>query len=493
MNLLFTSVGRRSYLIQYFKEALNGEGIIHAANSEPHSPAFEYADRNVVTPIIYDKSYIQFMLDYCLFNNIDALIPLFDIDLPILSTNRHLFENIGVRLILSGEEAIGICNDKWHTYNFCRENNIAVPKTYLSLEDALCDVAQGKISFPVIIKPRWGMGSIAVFEADDESELRVLYRKAQKKIISSYLKYETHNRLDKGVLIQEKLNGQEYGMDVINDLNGRYQNTIVKKKYSMRSGETDCAETVDNIILKNLGCILSQRLKHIAILDVDLFMVGDTPYLLEMNARFGGGYPFSHLAGVNLPLAIIKWLNNEQISKTILHENFGIVSHKNLNVIQISSHGKCYLGDKYNVKIVKSQYDISNLLLKFNNYFYPTLLDKIENLDNYVNKLQNNAIVLRITDVNDNIRAFASFYANDTMNYIAYLTIIAVDESVQRHGIGKLLLTKVEEISRTNGMKYVKLSTHNFNTTAIAFYGKNGYTVSEYLVDGNIYMIKKLV
>ena len=335
MNLLFTSVGRRSYLIRYFKEALGENGVIHAANSEQHSPAFNFADRHVVTPIIYDNSYIQFLLDYCRLNHIDALIPLFDIDLPVLARARQLFENIGVRLILSSQDVIEICNDKWLTYKFCLDNNILTPKTYLSPDGALYDIEHEKISFPLIIKPRWGMGSIGVFEADDEYELWVLYRKAQKIIMSSYLKYETQNKLDEGVLIQVKLQGQEYGMDVMNDLKGCYQNTIVKKKYSMRSGETDCAETVDSIILKSLGYKLSHLLKHIANLDVDLFMAGDTPYLLEMNARFGGGYPFSHIAGVDLPLAIVKWLNNEQISKTILQESFGVISHKNQSTIQI--------------------------------------------------------------------------------------------------------------------------------------------------------------
>ena len=47
-------------------------------------------------------------------------------------------------------------------------------------------------------------------------------------------------------------------------------------------------------------------------LDMDLFVEKNEIYLLEMNARFGGGYPFSHLAGVNLPKAIIKWINKEK-------------------------------------------------------------------------------------------------------------------------------------------------------------------------------------
>ena len=81
---------------------------------------------------------------------------------------------------------------------------------------------------------------------------------------------------------------------------------IVKRKLAMRAGETDCAETIENESLNNLGEIIGKTLRHISNLDMDVFLVDGTPYILEMNARFGGGYPFSHLAGVTLPLAIIK-------------------------------------------------------------------------------------------------------------------------------------------------------------------------------------------
>ncbi|WP_270855274.1 ATP-grasp domain-containing protein [Longibaculum muris] len=65
MNILFTSVGRRTYLVNYFKEALNGEGKIFVANSDVNSPAFLAADECVVSPLIYDDNYISFLLEYC--------------------------------------------------------------------------------------------------------------------------------------------------------------------------------------------------------------------------------------------------------------------------------------------------------------------------------------------------------------------------------------------------------------------------------------------
>ena len=67
------------------------------------------------------------------------------------------------------------------------------------------------------------------------------------------MKFESRENFNESVLIQRKLKGQEYGLDVINDLNTKYQNTIPKIKYAMRSGETDCAETVESDLLKSIG------------------------------------------------------------------------------------------------------------------------------------------------------------------------------------------------------------------------------------------------
>ncbi|MBO1912239.1 ATP-grasp domain-containing protein, partial [Microvirga sp. 3-52] len=165
------------------------------------------------------------------------------------------------------------------------------PETFLSVNDALEALRKNVVSFPLIIKPRWGMGSISIFEVENRNELEVLFNKTKRNILSTYLSFESQQNIENCVVIQEKLKGQEYGLDVINDLNGNYKVTCIKKKIAMRSGETDRAETITDSRLSRMGEKLSNQLKHIGNLDVDAFIVNEIPYVLEMNARFGGGYP----------------------------------------------------------------------------------------------------------------------------------------------------------------------------------------------------------
>ena len=327
MNILITSVGRRRYLVDYFKEALNGKGSIHVMNSSEFTPAFLNADCAVKSPLIYDNDYIPFLLEYCSKNRIDALLSLFDVDLPVLAANRDKFIEVGTRLIVSDKKVVDICNDKWKTFQFLRENCFNTPMTWIDWKS----LPKGKVNYPLVIKPRWGLGSLSMFEAENETEVEMLYTKAARAVIKSpMLKYEAAQEPERCVILQEKLPGQEYGLDVINDLDGNYQCTIAKKKLAMRAGETDCAKVVDIPVLKELGKRLSGALKHIGNLDVDVFLSEGQAYVLEMNARFGGGYPFSHLAGVNLPKAIVKWLRGETDCTELLSEQVGVLGYKDM-------------------------------------------------------------------------------------------------------------------------------------------------------------------
>jgi len=178
------------------------------------------------------------------------------------------------------------------------------------------------------------MGSIALLEAENEAELRLFYQKARKIIRRTYLATESQRDPEKDVLIQEKLHGQEYGLDVINDLEGNYVTTFVKKKIAMRSGETDGAITVDCPQLRQLGKQLAKGLCHVGNLDVDVFVNDRGAHVLELNPRFGGGYPFSHLAGANIPAAIVAWLRCIPADPTWFEISYNVTGYKGLTIIR---------------------------------------------------------------------------------------------------------------------------------------------------------------
>lgn len=334
MNILFTCAGRRTYLLKYFRDNLNPEDLIIATDMQLSAPALQVADIKIQVPAVYDPKYVDITLDICKNNHVDALLSLNDLELPILAVNKARFEEIGVKVIVSDPSVIDIAFDKYKTALWVESLGLNAPKTYVRLGDVKKALAEGEIAFPLFMKPRWGSGSIGLETIDDMEELEIYYHLLMKKIKKTIL--ATASVGDEYIMIQEKLTGKEYGLDVMNDLAGRNVGVSVKQKLAMRAGETDKAITVDIPEVYEIGRKIGENLKHIGNLDVDIMQRSNGDYcVLELNPRFGGGFPFSYEAGVNLPRAIIQWVNGEHVDPAILVPEIGRMFAKNDYLMEI--------------------------------------------------------------------------------------------------------------------------------------------------------------
>lgn len=334
MNILFTCAGRRTYLLKYFKENLSEGDIVVATDMQLSAPALQMADVKIQVPAVYDPSYIDVTLDICKKYNINALLCLNDLELPILAENKAKFEPLGVNVIVSDPAVIDIAFDKYRTAQWVESIGLNAPKTYVRLEDTKKALSAGEITFPLFMKPRWGSGSIGLETIDDMEELDIYYHLLMKKIKNTIL--ATASVGDEYIMIQEKLTGKEFGLDVMNDLQGNNVGVSVKQKLAMRAGETDKAITVDIPEVYEMGKKIGENLKHIGNLDVDIMQRANGDYcVLELNPRFGGGYPFSYEAGVNMPKAIIQWVKGEKVDAAILKPEIGRKFAKNDYLVSV--------------------------------------------------------------------------------------------------------------------------------------------------------------
>ena len=334
MNILFTCAGRRTYLLKYFKENLSEGDLVFATDMQLTAPALQAADVKLQVPAVYDPEYVNITLNICKEYKIDALISLNDLELPILAENKEHFEAIGTKVIVSDPKVIDIAFDKYKTAQWVESLGLAAPKTYVCLEDVKKALAEGEIEFPLFMKPRWGSGSIGLESIADMEELNIYYNLQMKKIKKTIL--ATASVGNEYIMIQEKLTGNEFGLDIMNDLNGKNVAVSVKQKLAMRAGETDKAVTVDLPEVREMGRKIGEALGHIGNLDVDIMQRADGAYcVLELNPRFGGGYPFSYEAGVNMPKAIIQWVKGEEVDPAILQPEYGRMFAKNDYLMEI--------------------------------------------------------------------------------------------------------------------------------------------------------------
>lgn len=285
-------------------------------------------------PAVYDPEYVDITLQICKEQKIDALLCLNDLELPILAENKARFEEIGVKVIVSDPSVIDIAFDKYKTAQWVESLGLKAPKTYVRLADVKKALAEGEIDFPLFMKPRWGSGSIGLESIADMEELDIYYNLLMKKIKKTIL--ATASVGDEYIMIQEKLTGKEFGLDVMNDLQGNNVAVSVKQKLAMRAGETDKAITLDLPEVREMGKVIGENLKHIGNLDVDIMQNTKGEYcVLELNPRFGGGYPFSYEAGVNMPKAIMQWVKGEKVDPAILQPTYNKMFAKNDYLMEI--------------------------------------------------------------------------------------------------------------------------------------------------------------
>lgn len=335
MNILFTCVGRRKYLLDYFRELQLNNLKIFATDMQLSAPALMSADVKIKVKGVYDKSYIPDLIDICKNNKIDMLISLNDLELPILSENKKILEETGVKVIVSSQSVIKKSFDKWETVKFIESNDLLTPKTFINLDSAISALKSGDVKFPLVVKPRWGSGSIGIEFPEDIEELEMSFKLQKKKIARTILSEASKDNIDSAILIQEKIEGKEFGVDIINDFETNYCATIVKEKLAMRSGETDKAITRNNPEIQRIGKIIGENLKHIGNLDCDILEKDGVYYVLELNPRFGGGYPFSHEAGANIPRAYINWLLRKDVPENDFKVGFDIAFSKCDNLIKL--------------------------------------------------------------------------------------------------------------------------------------------------------------
>lgn len=141
------------------------------------------------------------------------------------------------------------------------------------------------------------------------------------------------------------------------------------------------------------------------------------------------------------------------------------------------------------IQIVDNYDELEKIIINFDEVFIPSLKSRLLDLKQYSKKLYDNAVTIKAVFDNQTV-GFASFYCNDNINNIAYLTQIAVLKDARSKGVGSLLLDEVIKICLLKGMNVLKLEVYCNNFSAMNFYEKYGFVDSGFATDESKYMKK---
>ena len=295
-NILITSAGRRVSLVNFFKEELKNivgkEGKVFTVDIKPElSSACRISDKafKVVRPT--DSGYIEQILHICKTNQIGLVIPTIDTELLALAQFKKDFEKEGIHIICSDMDFIKICRDKRKMNVFFLECGFKLPRY----------IDRHQPTFPLFIKPVNGSSSQNIFLVKEESMLSDFHVNNMDLLFMEYLPPERY---------------EEYTVDLYYNREGLLKCVVPRVRIAVRGGETNKGITSKNKLIDVVKSKLGSITGAVGCLTLQVFLdkEGEEVYGIEINPRFGGGYPLSYLAGANYPAWIIKeYIRGEKI------------------------------------------------------------------------------------------------------------------------------------------------------------------------------------
>lgn len=297
VNVLISSAGRRVALMNCFRESLSALGVsgrIIAVDATPYSAAAHLADEFYIVPRCTENDFIPAVQEICEQHDIHLLIPTIDTELPTYAAARQEFRRRGTRIAISSPETVAICYNKILTHEWLTGLDLPVPRQ-ATPEAVLRDTSAWNL--PLIVKPVDGSGSLGVHTITSFAELDALSSRPYR------------------LIVQECIEGAEHTINVFVNNEGRCLCTVPHLRIEVRGGEVAKGVTVKDRRLMELAATIVESMPGVyGALNVQCFrtITGDVK-IIEINARFGGGYPLAHRAGGR----ITQWLVEEALGREV--------------------------------------------------------------------------------------------------------------------------------------------------------------------------------
>lgn len=283
-NILISSCGRRVELMNIFRRALDDlgrDGHVFGSDMSRLSAAFHHADKSFTVPRVGDERFIPRMIEICRENSIKLIVPTIDPELPIYAAAREQFATAGTTVGIGSPDTIAIGSDKARTWNWLTEHEFPTVRQ--------ADAAQvldkpDDWQFPLLVKPQFGSASIGVQRVTDREQL-------------------TRAIAGGNFVVQTIAAGDEYTVDVFVDDKGRCDCVVPRKRLEVRAGEVSKAVTERAPAVAKVARNIARTLPGaFGVMCIQIFYDTKTGALnvIEINPRFGGGYPLTHKAGADM-------------------------------------------------------------------------------------------------------------------------------------------------------------------------------------------------
>ncbi|HEY2160330.1 MAG TPA: ATP-grasp domain-containing protein [Solirubrobacteraceae bacterium] len=310
VGVLLTGVGKRYDIVSSFAQ----HATTVAADPNPLAPAQYAAHHRHPVPRIDEPDYVPALQELCERYGVRAVVPLTDLDLEVLAQARAAGE---LPAFVPDPEIARATFDKYETHLLLERLGLPSPPTVLAGEAAE--------SFPVMVKPRQGSGARSIHRADDA---------AATDFFVDYVKEPT--------MVQRFMDGPEFSIDTLCDLDGRCLNAIPRTMIESRGGESIKGTVIDDRELVELGARVSEALGVRGPCTVQVFRDRETGLgITDVNTRFGGAFPapmYASLPGRTYPELIVRMARGERVEPHVGEFRSGITFTRYYWQLELDEH-----------------------------------------------------------------------------------------------------------------------------------------------------------
>jgi carbamoyl-phosphate synthase large subunit len=285
VSVLLTGVGKRYDIVSAFAQ----HATTIAADPNPLAPAQYAAHIRTSVPRIDDPEYVPALKRLCDEHNVRAVVPLTDLDLEVLARARQRGD---LPAFVPDPEIARRTFDKYETHLLLQGHGLPSPPTVLPGDHIA--------SYPVMVKPRQGSGARSIHRADDA------------EAAAFFVRY-----VDEPTMVQKLMDGPEFSIDCLSDLEGRCLNAIPRTMIESRGGESIKGTVIKDDALIDLGRSVVEALGVRGPCTVQAFRDSEVGLgITDVNTRFGGAFPapmYAALPGRTYPELIVKMAIGERI------------------------------------------------------------------------------------------------------------------------------------------------------------------------------------
>jgi carbamoyl-phosphate synthase large subunit len=220
---------------------------------------------------------------------VKAVVPLTDLDIEVLAHARA--EGL-LPAFVPDPEIARQTFDKYEAHLLLERHGLPSPPTVLPGEPVA--------SYPVMVKPRKGSGARSIHPAPDAEAADFFVQ-----------------HVDEPTMIQKLMDGPEFSIDCLSDLDGRCLNAIPRTMIESRGGESIKGTVIDDRELVELGRRVVEALGVRGPCTVQAFRDREIGLgITDVNTRFGGAFPapmYAALPGRTYPELIVRMASGERI------------------------------------------------------------------------------------------------------------------------------------------------------------------------------------